>query len=545
MRARMGIGEGKRQRDMDVRQARGPRPVAKLPEYMTEGFDKATRRNIVADIRLGHQMIRNEAGREASPSEILQLHQDVLYAHRYGASPLDLERGMIAFGPNRGKKIVDSKIALANKEGSLMGMEIRLASAAASTGVSTFQGGAAADKSLIYSFWDTGLHGSTAAVMPVTFVADMLRKRSRSSVFLPLCKQGIAPDLTWEYPIQTNTIYDELFEGTNLRDLKAAILPREEGESGTAHIRPKFDNANHSCRGYMLHSTETAEAVASRAYGLLGVRAKTEEFLATAPGALGDYDIVQAFWNGMELGYQRRFKATTNAWDVATHEVPFGKATFINGENRKHVVWWDYLNGKFYLPHNGVNYRKYAAGEAWPAGVFPAAANKLFEVLHMLRLMMAKKFRKLEAVWISTDFLTSLALDERSMNRLYETDNLVLSGEPGYKGTVRLPGTGDRVAIFEYQDGAVPGFSTADTDPLSIASLIIGCELGQAVTFAPFWPWTLMVDKEYEVETVDSQSVSRPTLRNVLTSYHMEAVEPDDLGAMVIAKCMNQAPPAA
>jgi len=538
------VWSGKGQRRLDAARARGPRPATGLPESLKVSLDRVQQERIVRHIELGQEMFHREAKRDMGPSERLQLLQDVLYAERYGASPNDLRRGVIAFGPHAGKRISESRIALGANEGSLMGMEIKLASAAASTGVSTFQSNAAGDKALVQSFWDYGLHGGSASVIPALFVANLLKKRSRSTVFLPMCMQGIAPDLTWTHPIQTNTVYDELFEGTDLRDLKATVLPREEGEAGTAHLRPKFDDANHSCRSYMWHSTETAEAVAARGYGLLGVRSKIEEMLAAAPGAVGDWDIIQGLWNGLELGYQRRYKASTNAWDVATFEVPLGKATFINGESRKHVVWWDYLNGKFYKPHNGANYRKYANGEAWPAGVFPASANKLFEVLHMMRLMMAKKYRRLEAAWISTDFLTSLALDERSMNRLYETDNLVLSGEPGYKGTMRLPGTGDRVAIFEYQDGAMPQYSTADTVPLAIQSLLIGCELGQVMLFAPFWPLTLMVDKEYTVETVDSQSVMRRTLRNVLTSYHMEAVEPHDLNSVVVVKCMNVAPPA-
>lgn len=516
-----------------------------VPGAFNRRFGEDKLRNMALEVQLSAEMFRLAHRRAMKPSERLHLHQEILYREIFGVSPRDAMAGrVLGYGPQAGHLITKGAFQLsAIGEGVKAGgmikpheLEISEEIFRLGSGADTKGGGSSSDMAPVTSPWDNGLHGQSSGVVPAPQLAEMLRVYSRGSAFLPMAFIGFAPDLTFEQRLRTNSLRSQLFEGANLRSLKAGILPRKEKYSGTAELRPTFGKTQYTTRGYMFHSPLTLEVLTSRAGGIIGIENEAVSDLVAAPAMVGEYDIFQAVWNGIIYGYTRRFNATGGSWDISTNEVPFGKAEFINAEARRHWVWFDVVGGgKFYPPKDNTNYFKYQSSSINDLGPMwrKSGDYKTFDALRYMATMLRKKGKRFDGCWMSVDALTSMTEDDRCANAWYDTgDSLPLTGESGYVGTIKIPGSSERVAIFTYDEGGIPALT--DADGVAITDILIGGELSNAVSYAPFWPLTVLTDAEYLTTTVDSRSVTRRTLNNVLTAFSMECVEPVDLRNLVM-----------
>lgn len=514
------------------------------PEFIRNfELSKEERRRLRNEMMLSteHFQVVNE--RPMRNDEKLLLAQEMLYRKRFGASPYDVMTGEIqGVGQNRGKKITGGKFELSvNRQSGLA--EPSGLFTLADSGSTTQQGNQAGDLAPVWSPWDTGLHGGSAFTVPPPYLNTMLRVYARKTVFLPLAFVGFAPALTFKQRVRTNSVYDYLFQGTNLATLKSGVKPREERASASIHIRPKFGEVDYTCRGYMADSYLTWELLTSPGEGILGIEDETINDLYSIPSILMDYDIFQAIWTGTEYGKQRRYSADTNDWDLSTFEVPFGAANFITSNAYKHSMFVDSSAGpgkwKLFKPSADANYRKYQSSVAVD-DLWSPDQNGPWDILAYQAVQQRKKGMNLDVSFMSAEMAAAIARDERTQNMWYTTGDLLkLDGSAGLSGYVSIPGVRSRIGIFTYDEGGVPPLTDGGTPAVTIDHYIISGEAGKGVLVAPFWPVTLIADREYESVSIDSKTVTRNTLNNVLTIFSMECVEAMDLRALTTCKVIK------
>jgi len=535
-----------RRMSRDQRLAQGYVPQQDFPSFARE-FSAAEKAGMDADIRLAETEYYRLSKREMSPWEKLLLCQETLSRQLYGAAPSDLLLGQIRGGPLRGVKLASARgVPLAGLRrqdvGQPLGIRVQLADK-----VDTVMGNTTLDRALVESIADTNLLGGTTGLLQPAIWDEILVKTSRAATFLPMCKIGICPGPTWEQWLRTKTIHDALFEGTNLRDMKATTIPRKEGVIGI-EMGPAYDKASHVLsNSFMYHTAQSWEEMLAMRGAIIGVDSDIRQLLGDAPMAVGDHTIIQQAYAALELGTQRRWDKTNGpAWEVAAGEVPFGKAAMITTYAYQHQAWWNMATGAIYNPVATSNYRKYHYATPIGSAVMPhlksvygANTNKILEILLFMAGRMRDLGKRLGAVHMPHWLLEQYGMDDRAQNRLYRPDaNPRYQGAAGYVGTLPLLGFGEPVDVFTYDEGATPAFASPDDVPVSPLGLIIGYEPGEFLTYFPWIPPTMLVSPEYKLNTSNE---SRPTGRNVISLYHAECVECYDPRAAFMVKITDVA----
>lgn len=514
------------------------------PEFLRSfELSREKRRQMRMEMMLSaeHFQIVNE--RPMRADEKLLLAQEMLYRERFGASPYDVMKGKIqGVGPNRNKPITGGRFELGVNQNSGL-VEPSGVFTLGDSGSDSRQGNAAGDLAPVWSPWDTGLHGGSAFTIPPPYLNTMLRVYARKPVFLPLAFIGFAPALTFKQRVRTNSVYDYLFQGTNLATLKAGVKPREERASAGIHVRPKFGEVDFTCRGYMADSYLTWELLTSPGEGILGIEDETINDLYSIPGIMIDYDIFQAIWTGIEYGKQRRFDADANDWDISTFGVPFGAANFITTNAYRHAMFVDASAGpgkwKLFKPSADANYRKYQSSVA-VSDLWSPDENGPYDILAYQAVQQRHKGMNLDVSFMSAEMVATIARDPRTESMWFNTGDLLkIDGSAGLAGYLAIPGAKSRIGIFSYDEGGVPPLT--DGNALAIDHYIVSGEAGKGVLVAPFWPATLIADREYEAVAIDGKTVTRNTLNNVLTIFSMECVEASDLRALHTCKVMKTA----
>jgi len=522
-------------------------PQEDFPSF-ARPFSEVEQRRMSADIQLAETEYYRDQKREMNPWEKLLLCQETLARNLFGAAPGDMMLGQIPSGPLRGRKIaLDGGTALAGLRnmgtGQPLGLRVQLADR-----LDTVMGNTAGDRALIESVSDTNILGGTTGLLPPAIWDEILVKTSRAATFLPMCKIGICPGPTWEQWLRVRTIHDVLFEGTNLRDMKATTIPRIEGAIGI-EMGPAYEKALHVLsNSFLYHTGMSWEALQAIRGSMIGMEADVRQLLGEAPLAVGDHTIIQQAWAALELGYQRRWDKTNGpAWEAAVGEVPFGKAAVITTNSPKFQAYWNYEVGAIYVPVASADYKKYhsslAIGDSALAHlkkVYGVNTNKVLEIMLFIAGRMRDNGRRLGAVHMPHWLLEMYAMDDRAQNRLYApVANLRFQGAAGYVGTINLLGFGEPVDVFSYDPGACPGFVSADSSAVTFDGLVIGYEPGEFLTYMPWIPPTMMVSPEYKLVGASASGATRPTMRDVVSLYHAECVECYDPRAAFMVKMTN------
>ncbi|MCL4304295.1 hypothetical protein KJZ99_00070 [bacterium] len=413
-----------------------------------------------------------------------------------------------------------------------------------STPLGVNQGNTAGDRAVVTAPVDDGLLGRASAVMPIALLAEILRLRGRKRSHTWLSQPGPAPDLTFRLPLVTSSAESKGFDADargKLSTLKSGIVPRAEGGIGY-EVGVDVDFFDFMSCGYMFHCPTSWELMASRGGRMLRLENMGNEHMMELMDLVDDHDTILGLFTALTKGYVRYRQSA--AWDVATREVARGKARYITTNALKYWWWFDQTGGQFYTPHAGANYLKYANASAVTSGFFGTSPvpHPIFKVLYALAALLDDRNQPLEAASFPRDLLMQLGADEKHQNKLYETgDDVRFTGDPGYVGTIRLPGSGERVAIIKQAAGSVPlaSIGTADTSALYPQGLVIGGSVGRAMVHKTVWAPTLTVEKEYKLNASD---VTRPTGRNVATLYNLRCIEPFDLESVAMIQVMDGAP---
>jgi len=375
-----------------------------------------------------------------------------------------------------------------------------------------------------------GSYGGATGIIPPYWYDVMLRKTSRYTMAKNIAMTFMMRSLVGQAPIKVTKVDDTVDAGT--------FTPTAEGRAGIDYNNTyevhKFDAYK-----YLLHSGLTWEVMIALE-GMIDVQADVIDDLALAHALLVDMDFWEGQYSAIVAGKYRRWE--TGAWG-ATEEIPLGSASVLTTNAKKHRLFFDLTSGKTYYPAVGAgNENKYHSSTLRESYKSPSG-SAVFDFIVDIAEQMKNKNRKLEWIAVTSGVTTMLSKDDRFLNTQFDTGNIRFQDESGYLGRIRLGGSGGTVDVWEIPNNAIAAKTTADTPTVSIVDMIFGGEYRKTGIIAPFAPFSLFVDKGFEVKAVGvgGSGVLRMNDTAVITTKSVQAVLPWDTEALVLGQIVNTA----